>query len=114
MNSCECKVSDLTEKPEEKPEEKIVTPKNSSRELLETENIDTVQTQETNVIYNIDITSVKKIIVTLVVYLILNSETVRNILVNSFSFMQSQSGGLNLYGLIFTFIILAITYFIFS
>lgn len=110
MNSFECKVSDLTEK----TEEKIEPPKHSPRELLESEEIDTVETQKTSTIYNINITSVKRIIITLVVYLLLNSEIVTNIIVNNFSFMQSQSGGLNLYGLILTFTILALTYFISS
>lgn len=110
MSSFECKVSDLNEK----PEKKIEPPKQSSRELLESEDNSNVDPQQTNTIYSIDITSVKKIIITLVVYLILNSEIVTNIIVNNFSFMESQSGGLNLYGLVFTFTILALTYFIFS
>lgn len=109
MNSFECKVSDLNEKTVEKIE--------TSKELLQTVPDDVEKKQSDTgeiTIYNINITNIKKIMIILVVYLLLNSEIITNIIVNNFSFMESQSGGLNLYGLLFSFSILTLTYFIFS
>lgn len=110
MSSFECKVSDLSEKPEEKIEQNV-TP---SIELLSEIPIEDTKTSSDKTIYNINITNIKKIIIILVVYLLINSEIVTNIIVNNFSFMESQSGGLNIYGLLFTFFILVSTYFISS
>jgi len=111
MDSFECKISDLIEKQEEKIE--------VSKELLqiEPENSSSENKQgykDETTVYNINITNIKKIIIILVVYLLLNSEIMSNVIINNFSFMESQSGGLNLYGLLFTFSILTLVYFISS
>ena len=109
MNTFECKVSELPRKEEPKPPKKT-----TFREKLEeipTESESNIQyTQRESLLDKLTNTNnIKAILITLLVFLLVNSEIIKNILLNSFEFLKSN-GNFSTIGNILVFVLVMSTY----
>ena len=113
MNTFDCRVSDLPKKEQPEPTPRQVTFKEKLEERPEDHDIIRATKKEGLLDKLTNTNNIKALLITLLVFLLLNSEIIKNILLNSFDFLNSY-GNFSTTGNILVYILIMFNYLYFS
>jgi len=112
MTTFECKVSDLSKKePIENSKNVTFREKTEDLQRLAAPTPSNTELSLFDKLTNTNI--IKALLITLLVFLLVNSDIVKNILLNSFDFLNNN-GNFNILGNILVYLLIMITYFYLS